>query len=291
MFQGSYAALVTPFRNGVIDEGALENLIHWQIEQGTHGLVVVGTTGESPTLSQGERFLVMELAAKAVSGRCPLIAGAGSNDPQKALTDTRHAQQLGIDATLHVAGYYNRPHQDGLYAHFKHIHDDSSIPMMIYNIPPRAVVDIQPETMARLSRLPRVIGVKDATGDVTRVWHERRQIDRDFCWFSGEDATAVFYNMAGGQGCISVTANVAPKQVAQMQQCCLDKDWEQARVLQEKLMPLHEALFLEPSPSGVKYALSLLGHCTEACRLPLTPLSRTTKETIQTAMTHLGLLS
>ena len=210
MFQGSIVALITPFRQGQLDEAALARLVEWHIEQGTHGIVPVGTTGESPTLTHDEHCRVVELVVKLVAGRIPVIAGAGSNNPVEAIEYTRYAEQMGADATLHVAGYYNRPNQEGLYHHFKAVHDATTKPIIVYNIPPRAIVDVQPATLARLAELPRIAGVKDATGDLARPWVERQLIKKPFAWLSGEDATAVAYNIGGGQGCISVTANVAP---------------------------------------------------------------------------------
>jgi 4-hydroxy-tetrahydrodipicolinate synthase len=290
MIQGSIVALITPFRDGRLDEEALTKMVEWHIEQGTHGIVPVGTTGESPTLSHDEHCRVIELVVKQAAGRVPVIAGAGSNNPIEAIEYTRVAERAGADATLHVAGYYNRPNQDGLYHHFKMLHDETNIPIILYNIPPRAIVDIQPQTMARLAELPRIIGVKDATGDLARPWSERQLIKKSFIWLSGEDATAVAYNIGGGTGCISVTANVAPKLVAQVQNLTLAGNWEEARALQDRLIPLHQTMFLEPSPAGAKYAASLLGLCTEECRVPVMPLSETTKARIRAAMEQLELI-
>ena len=290
MIQGSIVALITPFRDGRLDEAALTKMVEWHIEQGTHGIVPVGTTGESPTLSHDEHCRVIELVVKQAAGRVPVISGAGSNNPIEAIEYTRVAERAGADATLHVAGYYNRPNQDGLYHHFKMVHDETNIPIILYNIPPRAIVDIQPQTMARLAELPRIIGVKDATGDLARPWSERQLIKKPFTWLSGEDATAVAYNVGGGTGCISVTANVAPKLVAQVQELTLAGDWAAARALQDRLIPLHQVMFAEPSPAGAKYAASLLGLCTEECRVPVMPLSAATKERIRSAMTQLELI-
>ena len=290
MIQGSIVALITPFRDGRLDEAALTKMVEWHIEQGTHGIVPVGTTGESPTLSHDEHCRVIELVVKQAAGRVPVIAGAGSNNPIEAIEYTRVAERAGADATLHVAGYYNRPNQDGLYHHFKMVHDETNIPIILYNIPPRAIVDIQPQTMARLAELPRIVGVKDATGDLARPWSERQLIKKPFTWLSGEDATAVAYNVGGGTGCISVTANVAPKLVAQVQELTLAGDWAAARALQDRLIPLHQVMFAEPSPAGAKYAASLLGLCTEECRVPVMPLSAATKERIRSVMTQLELI-
>lgn len=290
MIHGSIVALITPFRDGRLDEEALTKMVEWHIGQGTHGIVPVGTTGESPTLSHDEHCRVIELVVQQAAGRVPVIAGAGSNNPIEAIEYTRVAEKAGADATLHVAGYYNRPNQDGLYHHFKMVHDETNIPIILYNIPPRAIVDIQPQTMARLAELPRIIGVKDATGDLSRPWSERQLIKKPFVWLSGEDATAVAYNIGGGTGCISVTANVAPKLVAKVQDLTLAGQWEEARALQDTLIPLHQVMFAEPGPAGAKYAASLLGLCTEECRVPVMPLSSATKERIRAAMERLELI-
>lgn len=290
MIQGSIVALITPFADGRLDEEALRRMVDWHIAQGTHGIVPVGTTGESPTLTHDEHCRVIEIVVEQVAGRIPVIAGAGSNNPLEAVEYSRAAQRAGADATLHVAGYYNRPNQDGLYAHFELVHDETEIPIILYNIPPRAIVDIQPQTMARLAELPRIIGVKDATGDMCRPWYERQLIKKPFTWLSGDDATAVAYNVSGGSGCISVTANVAPKLVAEVQNLTREGKWGEARALQDKLIPLHQAMFAEPSPAGAKYAASLLGLCSADCRLPVMPLSDATKARIRQAMTDLALL-
>ena len=290
MFKGSIVALVTPFDNQRLDEEALARLVHWHIEQGTNGIVPVGTTGESPTLSRDEHCRVVDIVVREAKGRLPVIAGAGSNNPAEALDYTLHAQELGAEAALHVAGYYNRPNQEGLYRHFRYLHDNSDIPIIIYNIPPRAIVDVLPETMARLAELPRIVGVKDATGDLSRTARERIRIKGDFCWLSGEDPTALAFNAGGGQGCISVTANVAPAICAEFQQATLEGDLEKALTLQDRLMPLHEALFAEPSPAGAKYGASLLGLCEPECRLPICELQEQTKSRIRQAMRQLELI-
>ncbi|PJG59558.1 4-hydroxy-tetrahydrodipicolinate synthase [Aeromonas cavernicola] len=290
MFHGSIVALITPFRAGKLDEEALLRLVEWHVEQGTHGIVPVGTTGESPTLTHDEHCRVVELVVQQVAGRIPVIAGAGSNNPVEAIEYTLYAERVGADATLHVAGYYNRPNQEGLYHHFKALHDATAKPIILYNIPPRAVVDLQPATIARLAQLPRIAGVKDATGDLARPLAERQLINKPFAWLSGEDGTAVAYNIGGGQGCISVTANVAPKLVAEVQNLTLAGQWQEARELQDKLIPLHQAMFLEPSPAGAKYATSLLGLCSDECRLPVMPLAEATRERIRSAMQQLNLL-
>jgi 4-hydroxy-tetrahydrodipicolinate synthase len=290
MFKGSIVALITPFRDGQVDEEALRKLVDWHVEQGTHGVVPCGTTGESPTLSHEEHGRVVEVVVDQVAGRIPVIAGAGSNNTAEAITLTRHAEEAGADAVLHVAGYYNRPNQEGLYQHFKALHDASNIPIIVYNIPPRAIVDILPATMSRLAELPRIIGVKDATGDVARVSRERLLLGDGFCHLSGEDGTALAYNAQGGNGCISVTANVAPNLCAKFQEACLAGKYDLALGMHERLMPLHISLFLEPSPAGTKYAASRLGLCAAETRLPIVPVTEGTAEKIEVAMTHAGLL-
>lgn len=288
MFRGSIVALITPFCRGELDEESLMRLVEWHIEQGTHGIVTVGTTGENSTLTYGEQLRAIELVVKQAAGRIPVIAGAGSNNPVEAIANTRSAEELGVDGTLHVAGYYNRPNQEGLYHHFKVLHDATTKPIIIYNIPQRAIVDVQPGTLARLAELPRIAGIKDATASLERPWVERQVIKKPFAWLSGDDSTAVAYNLSGGQGCISVTANVAPKLVAEVQNLSLSGKWEQARELQDTLISLHQAMFLEPSPAGVKYALSLLGLCSEECRMPLMPLSEASRRQIRILMSKLS---
>ena len=277
MFSGSYVALVTPFINGKLDESALRRMVNWQLDNGTHGLVPVGTTGESPTLSEKEHKRVVEIVVEENNGRVPVIAGAGSNNPVEALAYARHAKELGADAVLCVAGYYNRPNQDGLYAHFEYIAQGVDIPMIIYNIPPRAIVDIEPKTMAKLAALKNVVGVKDATGDISRISLERLALSNDFSYLSGDDLASVAYNAVGGNGCISVTANVAPSRCSAMQTACLKGDFKEAKRIHDELTPLHAAMFNEPSPAGVKYAASLLVLCNEESRLPVMPLSRESK--------------
>jgi len=277
MFSGSYVALVTPFINGKLDETALRRMVNWQLDNGSHGLVPVGTTGESPTLSEKEHKRVVEIVVEENNGRVPVIAGAGSNNPVEALAYARHAKELGADAVLCVAGYYNRPNQDGLYAHFEYIAQGVEIPMIIYNIPPRAIVDIEPKTMAKLAALKNVVGVKDATGDIARISLERLALGSDFSYLSGDDLASVAYNAVGGNGCISVTANVAPSRCSAMQTACLKGDFKEAKRIHDELTPLHAAMFNEPSPAGVKYAASLLGLCNEESRLPVMPLSQESK--------------
>lgn len=291
MFKGSIVALITPFQNGAVDEVALRKLVDWHLGEGTHGIVPVGTTGESPTLSHAEHMKVVEIVVEQINGQIPVIAGAGSNNTIEAIEFTKHAQSAGANATLHVAGYYNRPNQEGLYQHFKAIHDATDIPIIVYNIPPRAIVDIVPETMARLAELPRIAGVKDATGDVGRISREKMLIPNGFCYLSGEDPTALGYNAHGGDGCISVTANVAPRLCSEFQQACMDGEFGLALELHERLMPMHSALFMEPSPAGTKYAASLLDLCGAEARLPIVPLTDPTKDKVQSAMRHAGLLN
>ncbi len=290
MIEGSLVALVTPFRNDEIDADALRKMVRWHIEQGTDGIVPVGTTGESATLDVKEHSRVTEIAVEEAAGRIPIIAGAGSNDTRSAINNNDRAQDVGADAALHVAGYYNRPSQEGLFRHFEAVHAASRIPIIVYNIPARVIVDILPETMARIATLPRVVGVKDASGDLTRPIRECLLIDTEFTFLSGDDGTAVAYNAAGGNGCISVTANVAPALCLQMQTACRKGNFVAATKIQKRLMPLHLALCTEPSPAGVKYAASLLGLCEASCRLPIVPLSQTTKSAIKDALSSLDLI-
>ncbi len=291
MFKGSIPALVTPFRNGELDVEALRTLVEWHVGEGSHGLVPVGTTGESPTLSHEEHERVIEEVVRAASGRIPVIAGAGSNNTVEAIRFMRHAEKVGADAALVVTPYYNKPTQRGLIAHFTALHDCCTLPIIIYNIPGRSAIDMLPETMAELARLPRIIGVKDATGDLARVSLQRMLCGKDFIQLSGEDATAHGFNAQGGIGCISVTANVAPRLLSQMQEATLRGDYAAALEIQDRLMPLHRAIFTEPGVVGAKYAMSRLGLCTEEVRLPLTGLSDPTKGLVEDAMRHAGLLS
>jgi 4-hydroxy-tetrahydrodipicolinate synthase len=290
MFCGSYVALITPFRNGALDEVALRRMVNWQIEKGTQGLVPMGTTGESTTVSEEEHKRVVAIVVEETGGRVPVIAGAGSNNPVEALFYARYAEKIGANGILCVAGYYNRPSQEGMYEHFKYIHDATNIPIIVYNIPPRTIVDISPQTMARLAKLPRVMGVKDATRDLSRISHERLLIDKPFSYLSGEDMTAVAYNALGGNGCISVTANICPMLCSELQLACSEGNYKHALELHETLMPLHQALFEEPSPSGIKYAASLLGLCSDEVRLPMVPLSDRTKANLRSIMERLELI-
>ncbi len=291
MFRGSITALVTPMRNGKVDEDAFREFVDWQIAEGTDGLVPVGTTGESPTLSHAEHKRVVEIAIEVSDGRVPVIAGAGSNNTAEAIDLARHAEKAGADAVLVVTPYYNKPNQEGLYQHFKAINDEIGIPIIIYNIPPRSVIDMSVETMARLFDLKNIAGVKDATGKIERVSMQRHAMGPDFIQLSGEDATALGFNAHGGHGCISVTANVAPKLSSEFQDACLSGDYASALQYQDRLMPLHRALFLEPNPTGAKYALSLLGRMSDETRLPMVPVSDPVKAEIRAAMAHAGLIN
>ena len=291
MFKGSIPALVTPFKNGALDLDTLKKLVDWHVAEGSHGLVPVGTTGESPTLSHQEHGRVIEEVVKAAAGRIPVIAGAGSNNTAEGIDLIRHAEKVGANAALVVTPYYNKPTQRGLIAHFTALHDASALPIIIYNIPGRSVVDMSPETMAELARLPRIIGVKDATGKIERVSQQRALCGKDFIQLSGEDATALGFNAHGGVGCISVTANVAPRLCAEFQLATLRGDYAKALDYQDRLMPLHEAIFIEPGLAGAKYGLSRLGLCSEEVRLPLTGLLDTTRGRIDAAMRHAGLFN
>jgi 4-hydroxy-tetrahydrodipicolinate synthase len=290
MFKGSIPALVTPLKDGSVDFATLEALVEWHIEQGSHGIVPVGTTGESPTMTHSEHEAVIEAVVKTAAGRVPVIAGAGSNNTAEGIGLIQHAARVGADAALIVTPYYNKPSQAGLIAHYTALHDAADIPIIIYNIPGRSVVDMSPATMGELAKLPRIVGVKDATGDITRVSHQRMTCGTDFVQLSGEDASALGFNAHGGVGCISVTANVAPKLCAEFQEATLAGDYAKALELQDKLMPLHIAIFLEPGLVGAKYGLSLLGRCSEEVRLPLVGLSDGVKLAIKDAMIHADLI-
>ena len=291
MFKGSIPALVTPFRDGVIDIEALHSLVEWHVAEGSAGLVPVGTTGESPTLSHEEHEQVIEEVVKAAAGRLFVIAGAGSNNTTEAIRFMRHAETVGADAALVVTPYYNKPTQRGMIEHFRILHDCCALPIIIYNIPGRSVVDMQPDTMGELAQLPRIIGVKDATGDVVRVSEQRASCGPDFIQLSGEDASALGFNAHGGVGCISVTANVAPRLCAEFQAATLAGDYATALQYQDRLMPLHRAIFVEPGLAGAKYALSRLGRCCDEVRMPLTCVSETTRGEIDAAMRHAGLIN
>jgi len=289
-FSGSMPALITPFSGNKIDEKALSRLVRFHIDNGTSAIVPVGTTGEASTLTHSEHNRVVDIVVNQVSGQIPVIAGAGSNNPAEAVSYADHAASAGADAVLHAMGYYNRPNQEGIFQHFKLLNSSTRLPIIVYNVPARAVTDILPETMARIAELANVVGVKDATADLSRPLRERQLIEGDFCFISGEDPTAVAYNVHGGQGCISVSANVAPALCTQLQQACAEKDFDRALKIQMQLLPLHRALFLEPSPAGIKYACSLLGLNEPDCRLPMVELRDTTKGIIRKAMSSLKLI-
>ena len=289
MFKGSLPAMVTPFDNGEVDVKGLKNLVNWHIEQGSHGLVPVGTTGESPTLTHAEHEQVVSEVINEAAGRVPVIAGAGSNNTAEAIRFVEHAKNVGANAALVVTPYYNKPTQAGLIAHFTEL-AKIGLPIIIYNIPGRSVVDMSPETMGELAKLDEIVGVKDATGDLARVCDQRLSCGDDFIQLSGEDATAHGFNAQGGVGCISVTANVAPGLCSKMQEATLKGDYSLALELQDKLMPLHKAIFTEPGLVRAKYAMSKLGLCKDEVRLPLTPLSEPTKEKINSALKHADLI-
>jgi 4-hydroxy-tetrahydrodipicolinate synthase len=288
-FRGSFTALVTPFKGDSLDEKAFRDLVDWQLIEGTNGLVPVGTTGESPTLSHEEHRLVVEWCVDQARGRVPVIAGAGSNSTKEAVELAQHAEKAGADAVLVVTPYYNKPTQEGMYQHFKAINDAINIPIIIYNIPPRSVIDMSVDTMKRLFELKNIAGVKDATANVVRVSQQRAAMGPHFNQLSGEDATALGFMAHGGHGCISVTSNVAPRLCSEFESACLRGDFATALKYQDKLMPLHTALFLETNPAPAKYALSLLGKCAETVRLPMVTLSENTKSAVRAAMVHAGL--
>jgi 4-hydroxy-tetrahydrodipicolinate synthase len=288
-FQGSITALITPLKNDEVDARAFQRLVEWQIDQGTHGLVPVGTTGESPTLSHEEHKRVIELCIEAAGGRVPVIAGTGSNCTSEAVALTRHAKEAGADGVLVVTPYYNKPTQEGLYLHYKAINDSADIPIIIYNIPGRSVVDMSVETMTRLFKLPNIAGLKDATANMTRVSQQRAALGSEFVQLSGEDATALGFMAHGGQGCISVTANIAPALCSEFQLACLGGNFKRALELQDRLMPLHDALFVESNPGPVKYAAEKLGLCSGEMRLPLAPLAASSKAKVDAALAQVGL--
>lgn len=290
-FTGSMTALVTPFKNGKIDEACFRAFIDWQIENGTVGLVPVGTTGESPTLSHAEHKQAVEICVSQNKGRAVVVAGAGSNNTAEAIELAVHAEKAGADAVLVVTPYYNKPTQEGLYHHFKSVNDAVGIPIFIYNIPPRSVVDMSVETMARLYELKNIVGVKDATGNLARVSQQRHAMGADFIQLSGEDMTALAYNAAGGHGCISVVSNVAPKLCAELQAASLAGDYATALKVQDRLIPLHDAIFREPGLAGAKFGLSALGKVANEVRLPLLPVTSPTEDVIRKAMIHAGLLN
>ena len=290
-FRGSFTALVTPFKNGSVDEQMFRDIVEWQITEGTNGLVPVGTTGESPTLSHDEHKQVVEWCVDQAKGRVPVVAGAGSNSTKEAIELARHAEQAGADAVLVVTPYYNKPTQEGMYQHYKAINDAIGIPIIIYNIPPRSVVDMSVDTMKRLYELKNIAGVKDATANIARVSQQRAALGPEFNQLSGEDITALGYNAHGGHGCISVTSNVAPRLCSEFQAACGRGDYAAALKLQDKLSPLHQNLFIEASPAPVKYAMSLIGKCSINVRLPMVPASEMARAAVREAMVHAGLLN
>jgi 4-hydroxy-tetrahydrodipicolinate synthase len=290
-FRGSFTALVTPFKNGSVDEKAFRELVDWQIAEGTNGLVPVGTTGESPTLSHDEHKKVVEWCVDQARGRVPVVAGAGSNSTREAIDLAQHAEASGADAVLVVTPYYNKPTQDGLYAHYKAINDAIGIPILIYNIPGRSVIDMSVDTMRRLYELKNIAGVKDATANMARVSQQRATMGEDFNQLSGEDITALGFMAHGGHGCISVTSNVAPRLCAEFQAACLKGDFAAALKLQDKLALLHTNLFVETSPAPIKYALSLIGKCANTLRLPMVPATEKAEAAVRQAMVHAGLVN
>jgi len=291
MFKGSIVALITPLAKGKVDGDKFRSFVDWQIKEGTHGLVPCGTTGESPTLTHEEHMHVTELCIEAAAGRVPVIAGCGSNSTDEAIRLTQHAAKAGAQAALVVSPYYNKPTQEGLFRHFKAVHDCSDLPIIVYDIPGRSVVAISPETMARLAELPRIIGVKDATQDLARPLRTRQDCGPDFCQLSGEDGTAVPYLSQGGVGCISVTANIAPALCSSMHEAWAAGDLATVNEINNRLFPLHEALFCETSPGPVKYAASLLGHCRDEMRLPMCEISDQSKARVRDALAATGLLA
>jgi 4-hydroxy-tetrahydrodipicolinate synthase len=290
-FRGSFTALVTPFKNGSLDEKAFRDFVDWQIAEGTNGLVPVGTTGESPTLSHDEHKRVVAWCVEQARGRVPVVAGAGSNCTKEAIDLAQHAEEAGANAVLVVTPYYNKPTQEGLYQHYKAINDAIGIPILIYNIPGRSVIDMSVDTMKRLYELKNVAGVKDATANMTRVTQQRAAMGEDFNQLSGEDVTALGFMVHGGHGCISVTSNVAPRLCAEFQTACLKGNYGAALKLQDKLAPLHINLFIEASPAPVKYALSLIGKCVNTLRLPMVPATETAQLAVREAMVHAGLIN
>lgn len=290
-FKGSITALLTPFRNGEVDAKGFQSFVEWQIAEGIDGLVPCGTTGESPTLSHAEHKRVVELCIEAAKKRVPVIAGTGSNSTDEAIDLTQHAERAGADAALVVLPYYNKPTPEGQYQHFKAIHDSTGLPIIIYNVPPRSAVDMSVDTMARLAKLPRIVGVKDATADLCRPIRTKLAIDKEFCMLSGEDGTALPFLAQGGAGCISVTSNVAPRLTAEMHKAWRDGDLKKAMQINERLTPVNDALFCETSPGPVKYAASLLGRASAELRLPMAPIAEASRQKVHAAMTKAGLIN
>jgi 4-hydroxy-tetrahydrodipicolinate synthase len=290
-FAGLTVALITPFKNGKVDRDAFTRLVDWQIKEGTSALVPCGTTGESPTLSHEEHKEVVELCVAAAKKRVPVIAGTGSNCTAEAIDLAKHAKKAGADAQLVVTPYYNKPTQEGLYQHYKALHDAVELPIVIYNIPPRCVIDMSVDTMARLAKLPRIIGVKDATADLCRPIRTKLAIDKEFIMLSGEDGTALPFLAQGGVGCISVTSNVAPRLTAEMHKAWRDGDLKKAMQINERLTPVNDAMFCETSPGPVKYAAHLLGRASAELRLPLAPIAEASRQKVQAAMTQAGLIN
>ena len=290
MFQGIYTALITPFKNGKVDERAFQSLVEWQVKEGVHGLVPCGTTGESPTLSHAEHHRVIDLCIEAAAGKVPVMAGTGSNSTDEAIVMTRYAKKAGAAGALLVAPYYNKPTQEGIYQHFKAIHDAVSIPIVIYNIPPRSVINITDDTLARLLALPNIVGVKDATADLARPYTLRTKLKKKVALLSGEDMTAVAFNASGGVGCISVTSNIMPKRCAEVQEACLSGDYAKALALHDTLIDLHSVLFCETSPAPVKFAASLMGRCKPDLRLPLVQPGENSKKAVTEVLKNLRLL-
>jgi len=290
MFKGSFTALITPFKNGKFDETSFRSLIDFQINSGTHGLVPTGTTGESPTLSHDEHIRIVEVCVEQANNKVPIIAGTGSNSTDEAIYLTKHAEKAGADAALVVTPYYNKPSQEGLLQHFTEIANSVNIPIVIYNIPGRSVIDMTNGTMAKLYKLKNIVGVKDATGDIPRVYSTKNDVGKDYILLTGDDSTTLAFMTYGGHGAISVTSNIAPQLCSEFQNLCMDKKFYEASIINDQLMPLHRALFLESSPGPVKYAASVLGLCSEEVRLPVTTISKETKKSIDSALRHASLI-
>ena len=290
MFKGSFTALITPFKNGKFDETSFRSLIDFQINSGTHGLVPTGTTGESPTLSHDEHIRIVEVCIEQANNKVPIIAGTGSNSTDEAIYLTKHAEKAGADAALVVTPYYNKPSQEGLLQHFTEIANSVNIPIVIYNIPGRSVIDMTNGTMAKLYKLKNIVGVKDATGDIPRVYSTKNDVGKDYILLTGDDSTTLAFMTYGGHGAISVTSNIAPQLCSEFQNLCMDKKFYEASIINDQLMPLHRALFLESSPGPVKYAASVLGLCSEEVRLPVTTISKETKKSIDSALRHASLI-